>query len=108
MNFKVKTMCKVLCLQRNGYYAWLKKPVSDKEKNDLRLLEKIKEYRISSDYIYGSYRIYNDLRENGEYCGLNRVAKLMSNNGIKAKSRYETRKFIYGKPSVTCKDVQTR
>ncbi len=101
MIFKVKTMCRVLHLQRSGFYTWLKKPISEKEKEDSRLLERIKYFWKESDYIYGSSRIFNDLRENGEYCGLNRVAKLMSNNGIKAKSGYKKRKFTYGKPAVT-------
>lgn len=92
-------MCKVLKLQRSGYYAWLKKPVSDREIEDLRLLEIIKEYWKESDYIYGSVRIFEDLREAGETCGLNRVCKIMRQHGIYGLSGYKKRRFSYGKPS---------
>ena len=92
-------MCRVLKLQRSGYYAWLKKPVSDREKEDSRLLEKIKDSWEDSDYIYGSIRIFEDLRESGETCGLNRVSKIMHRNNIYGLSGYKKRKFKYGKPS---------
>ena len=92
-------MCRVLKLQRSGYYAWLKKPVSDREKEDSRLLKKIKDSWEDSDYIYGSIRIFEDLRESGETCGLNRVSKIMRRNNIYGLSGYKKRKFKYGKPS---------
>ncbi len=50
----------------------------------------IKKSHTRSKEIYGSPRITEDLRAKGIRCGKNRVAKIMRNNGIVARSR---RKF---------------
>jgi putative transposase len=42
-------MCKVLNVHRSGFYAWLKAPQSDAEKDNVRLLEQIKASYIQSD-----------------------------------------------------------
>ena len=36
---------------------------------------------------YGSPRITAELRDNGVYCGRNRIARLMKENGIRAKTK---------------------
>ena len=56
-------MCRVLRVQRSGYYAWLKRPLSDRALEDQRLLERIRGFYIASDGVYGSPRIFKDLRE---------------------------------------------
>ena len=39
--FSVKAMCRVLGLQRSGYYAWKQRPPSRREQANRELLEKI-------------------------------------------------------------------
>ena len=70
-------MCRVLCVTRSGFYAWLNKPLSERALEDLRLLELIKASWEASGGIYVAPRIYADLREVGERFGKNRVAKIM-------------------------------
>jgi putative transposase len=38
----VQKMCKVLELSGSGYYDWVNRPESDKEKEDKKLLKEIK------------------------------------------------------------------
>jgi len=71
------SMCRVLRVHRSGFYAWIKNPLSTRSKEDLRLLESIRIAYDESGGIYGSPRIYNDLRERGERCGKKRVARIM-------------------------------
>jgi len=78
-------MCRVMRVQRSGYYAWLKQPVSAQGREDLRLLGLIRSFYAESGGLYGSPRIYKDLREFGERCGENRVARLMRQDGIRAQ-----------------------
>lgn len=83
------TMCRVLQLARAGYYAWLHEPESQSAIEDRRLLKLIRTSYDASYGIYGYRRITLDLKELGEYCGPNRVLKIMKNNGIKAVRGYK-------------------
>ena len=56
-------MCRLLKLHRSGFYAWLKKPLSDRATEDNRLLKLIKEFYVASGGTYGSPWIHADLRE---------------------------------------------
>jgi len=62
-------------------------------------LKKIHHFYEESDQVYGSPRIYEDLREDGETCGVNRVARIMQEHGIRAMVGLKMRRFKYGKPS---------
>ena len=82
--YGIQTMCRVLGIARAGYYQWLHKPLSDRAVEDQRLLGLIRQSYDASGRVYGAPRVFLDLREVGESCGRNRVAKIMSNNKIKA------------------------
>lgn len=82
--FRVATMCRVLGVHRSGFYAWLNNPVSRRNAENQRLVEQVLHFWNESDGVYGSPRIFAELRENGESCGKNRVANLMRENGITA------------------------
>lgn len=92
-------MCRVLKVHRSGFYAWLREPLSARAIEDGRLLALIKSSYESSDNIYGSSRVFRDLREEGEACGIHRVARIMKENKIKAQRGYKTPRFKYGKLS---------
>lgn len=92
-------MCRVLKINRSGFYAWLKKPISNRAIEDNRLLKLIREFYIASGGTYGSPWIHRDLREAGESCSVHRVAKIMRNNKLKAQVGYTRRHIKGGKPS---------
>lgn len=93
--FSVRAMCRVLGLHFSGFYAWLKEPVSSREKEDQRLLLLIKQSHVASGGTYGSPWIHQDLREDGENCSVHRVARIMRMNKIRAQIGYK-RKYIRG------------
>jgi len=93
-------MCRVLKVNRSGFYAWSKTPISKRAKEDKRLYGLINNFWLDSDGIYGSPRIYLDLRESGETCGENRVAKIMRMNNIRALSHPRKPRFKSGTVSV--------
>ena len=93
-------MCRVLKIHRSGFYAWLRKPKSDRQLEDERLLEKIKYFWDERDKVYRSPRIFEDLREDGEHCGVNRVARIMRDNKIRAEIALKRRHYRYGKPAI--------
>ena len=79
-------MCQLLEVSKSGYYAWRTRPESQRAKEDKELLEEIQRIYEESRGLYGSPRITQALKKTGKTCGKNRIAKLMSKNGIKAKT----------------------
>ena len=63
--FRLSSMCRVLRVQRSGYYAWKAKPKSKRTLANESLLVKIKKSFEESQSIYGSPRVHCDLREEG-------------------------------------------
>lgn len=92
-------MCRVLGVHRSGFYAWLKMPVSDRSKEDHRLLGFVRESHMASGKSYGSPRVHRDLMEMGERCGVKRVARLMRSEGLKAHRGYKRPRYVAGKPA---------
>ena len=87
IQFPVSRICHVLNISKNGYYTWLKKPKSNRDLENERLLQKIINFHEESGKKYGSPRIYEDLKEADISCSLNRVARIMKINNIQAKMR---------------------
>src|SRR6266436_1466902 len=90
--YSVQTMCRLLEVTRSGYYAWLKEPVSDRARENARLLRLIRASYVARHGIYGAPRIFLDLREAGETCSKHRVARLMRVNNIRAVRGYGVRR----------------
>lgn len=97
-------MCRVMRVHRSGYYAWLKEPESQRSKEDRRLLHLIRESYMESGKVYGSPKVYKDLREMGERCGRKRVERLMKQAGLRALIGYKKPKYTYGVPSIVYPD----
>ncbi|WP_156455858.1 MULTISPECIES: IS3 family transposase [Stenotrophomonas] len=89
--FGLAAMCRVLSVHRSGYYAWLRGPISPRERDDQRLLGLIKHSWLESGSVYGHRKITSDLRELGETCSRHRVARLMKNEGLRAMVGYGRR-----------------
>lgn len=86
--FRLRTMAKVLKVHISGYYAWLKRPLSERAQEDQRLTGVIKHAWLSSGTVYGYRKVFQDLRENGERCGKHRVARLMRRSKLHAQVGY--------------------
>ena len=68
--FDSAVMCRLLDVSRSGFYGWLRKPLSDRAVEDQRLLGLIRAAYTASYGVYGAPRIFLDLREAGETCGI--------------------------------------
>jgi putative transposase len=86
--FDTALMCRVLEVSRSGFYEWLRKPLSDRAREDQRLLALIRASYTASHGVYGAPRVFLDLREAGETCSKHRVARLMRVNNIKVRHGY--------------------
>jgi transposase InsO family protein len=83
--YSVKRMCQMLGVSRNGYYAWRKRPESQRTQANQRLLVQIREEYQLSRKTYGSPRIHAALRGKGVVCSRKRVARLMCLDHIAAR-----------------------
>jgi putative transposase len=106
--FSVQGMCRVLGVAPSGYYSWLVQPISDRGKEDARLLRLIRASFTASQGIYGAPRVFLDLREAGETCSKHRVARLMRENRLRALHGYRVRRWSVGKPSVLIPNLLKR
>src|SRR5689334_21387786 len=84
-------MCRVLAVSTRGYYAWRKREISMRRREDASLTESIKRIHVQSRQTYGSPRIYTEMREEGTRVGRKRIARLMRSAAIVGVTR--RRKF---------------
>jgi len=82
-------MCSVLKVSRSGFYGWLKRPKNERDKENEMLLKAIKDIREREPkkQVYGSPRLTVELNDMGLPCGKNRIARIMSDNNIRAKTK---------------------
>ena len=86
-HFTVTDLCNALEVSTSGYYAWCKREPCQRELDDAQLLEVIKELFKAHRKTYGSPRIHDALQDLGYQVGLNRVARIMRENGLSAHPR---------------------
>ncbi len=85
--FPISVMAEVLRVSRSGFYAWLDRPPSARDREDAALTEAIRSSHVASDGVYGALRIHEDLKDEGFRVGKKRVARLMREHGIMGVSR---------------------
>ena len=89
-DFPVQRLCQVLGVSQSGYFAWRSRPASCHQREDLVLLAHIRSAFARSHGTYGSPRMTRELQDDGLNVGRRRTARLMRENGLKAR---QTRRF---------------
>ena len=98
-------MCRVLKVERSGFYAWLVQPHSVRAIEDARLKPLIEAAYLESGGVYGSRNIYRDLREAGEQVGRGRIERLMRAQGMRSVRTPRKHRYRTGKPATDRKSV---
>ena len=86
--FQVRLMCRVLEVSVSGFYASevrQRRAPSIRSTTDQRLALHVRALHKKSSRRYGAPRIHEDLKEAGIQCGRKRVARIMRENGLRAK-----------------------
>jgi putative transposase len=79
----VSLLCRVLGVSRAGYYAWTKRPASQRARQDRVLTAQIRAIHAHSRGTYGAPRIHAELRLDHDLrVGRKRVARLMRAAGL--------------------------
>jgi putative transposase len=88
----VRRLCKVLGVSVSGYYAWLSRSESQRQREDRRVLERIEAVYVGSKKRYGSPRVHRELLRQGEAVGRKRVARLMRDRRLVGRKRSQVRR----------------
>lgn len=106
--FSVIALCRALDVCRSGYYEWLGRPLSARDRENQRLLRLIRASYAASGGVYGAPRIFLDLREAGETCSKHRVERLMRLHHIKANYGYRKPHPVRGRTSALVPNILKR
>jgi transposase InsO family protein len=98
--YAVERMCRVLGVTRSGYYAWSRRGPSLRGRRDRDLLERIRESYKANRGNYGSPRILRDLRGWNYRTSRKRVARLMRQAGLRARTKRRFRVTTQSKHSL--------
>jgi len=85
--FPITRVCEVMQVSRSGFYASRSRPESTHARDDRRLRVQVRASFDESRRRYGSPRVYRDLVEQGIQVSPKRVARLMQEDGLKARAR---------------------
>ena len=83
----VDELAEAMEVSKSGFYAHLHKLERPRRRSDQRLRPLIRSSFEQSRASYGCLRIRWDLREQGERCGKNRVARLMREEGLRPRQK---------------------
>ena len=79
----VEAICRVMRVSTRGYRSWRSRPMSQRDRTDMKVLAHIREQSSLSLGSYGRPRMTMELKEVGLDVGERRVGRLMRINGIK-------------------------
>jgi len=86
----IDRLCHILSVTSRGYRSWRKRPMSQRQRDDMVVLAHIREQHHFSLGSYGRPRMTQELKELGLPVGHRRVGRLMRDNGIQV---VRTRKY---------------
>ena len=84
--YPIRLMCRALAVSAAGYYAWRTRPESTRSVSARTVLSAIRVIHRESRETYGSPSIWDALLKQGHRIGEHRVARLMRQHGIRAKT----------------------
>jgi putative transposase len=80
-------MCQVLGVSESGFYAWRKRPVCRRRREDAQLTGEIRQVFVTHRGRYGSPRIHTELKDQGRCLSRKRVARLMREADLSARRK---------------------
>jgi transposase InsO family protein len=85
--FPIAVLCRVLTVSPSGYYASQGRPASPRARRDEALARRVEAAHLASKRRYGSPRVHAELKAVGDKVGRKRVARLMRERNLVARTR---------------------
>mgnify|MGYP003466347595 CR=1 FL=1 len=86
-DYPVRMMCRCLEVSTSGFYAWACRVPGARARENVRLLDRIREIHEDSLGVIGAPRMHEDLTDEGESVRLNGGARLMAGAGLQGWPR---------------------
>ncbi len=90
LKYPIPLMSRMLDVSISGYYAWQDRPLSQHDRDELRLELEIKASDKRTKQTYGAERLQHDLADHGIPVGICRIKRIRRKLGIRCKQK---RKF---------------
>lgn len=90
LGYPISLVGQLLGVSSSGYYAWQDRPLSRRDKDELRLELEVKAAHQRTRQTYGSERLQHDLAEHGINAGICRIKRIRRKLGLYCKQK---RKF---------------
>ena len=90
LTYPVVLLCRVLAVTTSGYYAWIKRPLSIRQREEERLELEIRAAHKRTRQTYGPERLQRDLSDNGVVVGIHRIKRIRRKLGLRCRQK---RKF---------------
>ncbi len=100
--YSIVLMCKILGVSRSGFNRWRDRAISPRQARRGRMETVVKDTYEKFEAAYGAPRLTKELNELGYPCSVNYIAKIMAEQGIKARNR---KGFNYSRHSLTMNNV---
>jgi putative transposase len=89
--FLIRRMCRCLRVSASGYYDRSQRLPSARQLDNARLLGRMRELHDDSRGALGAGRMQQDLADEGQRVGVNRVARFMAAEGLRGWPRPKRR-----------------
>jgi transposase InsO family protein len=85
-SFPVAALCRLLGVTRQGYYAYARRPPSERLKRERALQQRVQQVHAESRGTYGSPRVMAALRQRGEPASKRRVERALRSLGLRGRT----------------------
>ena len=87
LRYPVPLMSRMMSVSASGYYAWQDRPLSNHDREEMRLDIEIKAAHKRTRHTYGPERLQCDLAEHGIRVGICRIKRIRRKLGIRCKQK---------------------
>jgi len=83
----VALLCRVLEVAASGYYVWVKRPITIRQREEMRLELEIRAAHKRTRQTYGPERLQRDLADNGVVVGVHRIKRIRRKLGLRCRQK---------------------
>ena len=95
LKYAIPLMSRMLNVSASGYYAWQDRPLSQHDRDELRLEIEIKAADKRTRQTYGAERLQCDLAEHGVQVGVCRIKRIRTKLGLRCKQKMKFKATTY-------------
>ncbi len=86
-DYPITVLCRFMSISRSRYYEWLNAPKTEREKENVQLLEILTTVFEKGRGTYGTRRLKKKLAELGFIVSRRRIGRLMNQAGLACKTK---------------------